>query len=600
MSLIYLVAYIILFGLFKNNRLARFHYLRHLRQLEKQYRLRLNISKISIKASQGIVLKGVFIQFKTFVIKIDLCLFNFSFLGLVSNGLHGWVTPTLMGTSIDQKEPIDYNFQNSGFPKDKNVNWDKRFFLLFKKTSQYLFKRQIKLKIFKMCINYHKIHVELEQLILTKNQFAFDFKIHKNKEQLAGYQATGSINSAEQNVTIQVVKKTIGQDYLTLSFDELEFIFHQKQLNTEISTEFEVSFVNLQILDNRICPERLKIDNAYLYVDLQASSEKFVIGKESGGSIGEIPFAFTFAHQYSENDILTLGFSVEVSQKLLTSCLAFHKIELGQVKVDGKLVLDLQLILNVIDPFQSYFSLTPISNSLYIVDLGNFNLSILNNSLMEIVECKLTLENLLPRKLVSEVSTNQVADNFLTIIVATEDYSFYEHFGVNPDAIGYALVSNIAKKTFSRGASTITMQVARNLFLNSEKNIVRKIEEILISLIIEKHCNIPKKRILEIYINIIEFGPGIYGIAQASKYYFGKTPGRLTVTESIVLSYVVPRPKHFHEALLIKTPQLLENLPRYFKQISKELVFKNLITEDEFRALDQEIIFANELGSIIL
>lgn len=168
------------------------------------------------------------------------------------------------------------------------------------------------------------------------------------------------------------------------------------------------------------------------------------------------------------------------------------------------------------------------------------------------------------------------------------------------DTMGNAIVSNIAKKTFSRGASTITMQLTRNLFLDSDKNVARKIEEIIISLIIENHFMISKIRILEIYINIIEFGPGVYGIDQASNYYFNKSPKQLTLTEAIVLSYMVPRPKHFHEALLIKTPQLLKNLPEYFIQISTYLFQKRLISEQDYKTLDTEIRFAGKLGKIAL
>src|SRR5206468_9824668 len=107
------------------------------------------------------------------------------------------------------------------------------------------------------------------------------------------------------------------------------------------------------------------------------------------------------------------------------------------------------------------------------------------------------------------------------LVIICEDPNFYEHKGIDDYAIQLAILHNFKLRKFSRGASTITMQLVRNLFLGHHKNISRKLEEFIIAWLLEKHASLKKERILEIYLNIIEFGYNVYGISEASLYYFG-------------------------------------------------------------------------------
>lgn len=126
-----------------------------------------------------------------------------------------------------------------------------------------------------------------------------------------------------------------------------------------------------------------------------------------------------------------------------------------------------------------------------------------------------------------------------TIIVA-EDAAFWVHNGVDWDEMRNALHQNWEEKRIVRGASTITQQTAKNLFLSPHRNLYRKIKEFFIARELEKHLS--KRRILEIYLNSIEFGRGIFGIYSASQYYFGKSPGELTLSEMVRLAAIIPAP----------------------------------------------------------
>jgi monofunctional biosynthetic peptidoglycan transglycosylase len=128
-------------------------------------------------------------------------------------------------------------------------------------------------------------------------------------------------------------------------------------------------------------------------------------------------------------------------------------------------------------------------------------------------------------------------------VMAAEDQKFPDHHGFDVEAIHKAVVEQIEGSGF-RGASTITQQVAKNLFLWPGRSYFRKLIEAYFAAIIE--ITWPKQRILEMYLNIAEFGHGIYGIPAASRHFFGKRPAQLTDTDSALLAAVLPNPKKLH------------------------------------------------------
>ncbi len=131
-------------------------------------------------------------------------------------------------------------------------------------------------------------------------------------------------------------------------------------------------------------------------------------------------------------------------------------------------------------------------------------------------------------------------------VLAHEDASFFSHSGFAPWAIRKALSRNLTRGRFVQGASTISMQLAKNLFLHREKYLARKVQEVLLTWWLETALD--KPQILELYLNIIEYGAGLYGITEASNLYFGLEPEDLTPAQSAFLASVLPNPKlYFHQ-----------------------------------------------------
>jgi hypothetical protein len=140
---------------------------------------------------------------------------------------------------------------------------------------------------------------------------------------------------------------------------------------------------------------------------------------------------------------------------------------------------------------------------------------------------------------------NQISPYLRKSVLTTEDPSFFSHRGFINEAFKQSIVKNIRTKKFARGGSTISMQLIKNAFLTREKTLSRKLEEILLVYIMENNRIVSKERMLEVYFNIIEWGPNVYGIGEASTFYFEKSPSELTLNECLYLANIIPSPKKF-------------------------------------------------------
>lgn len=140
----------------------------------------------------------------------------------------------------------------------------------------------------------------------------------------------------------------------------------------------------------------------------------------------------------------------------------------------------------------------------------------------------------------------EVSPHFVNALLINEDPSFFRHRGFIPQSFRDAIAAVYkADLKFVRGGSTISMQLVKNAFLKRRKTVARKAEEALIVWLIENNRLSTKERMFEVYVNIIEFAPNIYGIGEATEFYFNKKPADLTLAEGIYLSNIIPRPKAF-------------------------------------------------------
>ena len=141
------------------------------------------------------------------------------------------------------------------------------------------------------------------------------------------------------------------------------------------------------------------------------------------------------------------------------------------------------------------------------------------------------------------VPMEEISSALPIAVVASEDQKFPDHFGFDFQSLSKALREDRGRM---RGASTISQQLAKNLYLWPGRSLSRKAIEAWLTVLIE--LTWPKHRILEVYLNVVEFGPQVYGVDAASRRFFGKPPGRVTPREAALLAAVLPAPKRMSAA----------------------------------------------------
>lgn len=251
------------------------------------------------------------------------------------------------------------------------------------------------------------------------------------------------------------------------------------------------------------------------------------------------------------------------------------------IKVAGKLSYNLNLFYNSSQLDNLQFDSRLDKDNFRIVSYGKTDLGKLNNSF---VYTPYEKGKAMPPHVIGPENPDftrleDISPNLRNAVMTAEDPSFYRNKGFVEESIRKSIITDIKDHKFKRGGSTISMQLVKNAFLSRNKTLSRKIEEILIVWIIENTRIMSKNRMLEVYFNIIEWGRGIYGIAEASHYYFGKSPSELTVGESIFLASIVPNPKaglyHFQP-----DGTLRPGLHGYFNLIGRLMASKGLTARD--------------------
>jgi monofunctional biosynthetic peptidoglycan transglycosylase len=165
----------------------------------------------------------------------------------------------------------------------------------------------------------------------------------------------------------------------------------------------------------------------------------------------------------------------------------------------------------------------------------------------------------------SPVPLDAVSQRLVDAVIVAEDASFYGHHGLDFDEIGEAVEKDLATRSFARGASTITQQLAKNLYLGTEKSLWRKLKEAVIAVKLERALS--KRRILTLYLNVVEWGDGVFGIQAASTHHFGVGAGALSTAQAAALAAMLPaprasNPKHPSPRLERLAARILERLSR--------------------------------------
>lgn len=234
---------------------------------------------------------------------------------------------------------------------------------------------------------------------------------------------------------------------------------------------------------------------------------------------------------------------------------------------------------------------TGFSIYLYSVLHSGFDIESSHFDLLKKVARKIVYERLENKEVPHPwTSIEHTSREYLHAIVMSEDSTFFQHDGLNFGAMADALAENIKKRRYAYGASTISQQVVKNLFLTSDKTLTRKIQEMYLTRKLEEKYD--KNQILELYLNLAEFGPDIFGIAAASYRYFQKPPSEINAAEAAYIALMLPSPrKNYH--ILYVNQSINPARKRKILRILRDMMVQEYITPEQFQSYRDYAYFPN-------
>jgi hypothetical protein len=415
-------------------------------------------------------------------------------------------------------------------------------------------------------------------LILSGDEASVSIPVKGRIDKTSFRSEVSLINSGGKLLPIPLIKDKYGFE---AGFDTLAIMLDFSDRDRHrISLSGKFNFSGFELSGERLASTSIKIgqfkssflahlDNHYVELD---STSKVDLNK-----ISLIPYFRMGIKENPEIELKILpvnwkaaDFFNSLPEGMFTSLIG--------LKAEGDLhyFLNFSVDLNIPDSLKFVTRLT--SENFKILEYGTDDYRMLNGSFYQRVfeKGQIKAEFLVGADNPDFVSFEEISPFLRAAVMTSEDGGFFYHDGFNPEAFRQSIVTNIKENRFARGGSTLTMQLVKNVFLTRNKTIARKIEEALIVWMIESQNLVPKKRMYEVYLNLIEWGPGIYGINQASRFYFNKRPLDLNLQESIFLASIVPLPKWYKYTFETNgIPKLF--FSNYFHNMEELMVKKQFI-----------------------
>jgi hypothetical protein len=338
--------------------------------------------------------------------------------------------------------------------------------------------------------------------------------------------------------------------HLKSSFDSIRLnIENIDRSGDELHIDGFTSITNLRINHPKIASKDVLIKNARFDYRFLLGSDFISIDSSSTIQFNKVKFHPYVAYETGSDTIYKLKVAIPKmkAQDFISSLPDGLFSNFKGMEAEGSIDYKLDFKFNKNKPDQLIFDSNLKKENLKIIKYGAANL----NKLTGDFTYRAIIKNILQRPvLVGNANPNytpldQISPYLKKCVLTTEDPSFFSHQGFINEAFKQSIAKNIKTKQFSRGASTISMQLIKNVFLTREKTVSRKLEEILLVYILENNRIASKERMLEVYFNIIEWGPNVYGIGEASRFYFQKSPIELTLNECLYLARIIPSPRKF-------------------------------------------------------
>src|SRR5690606_35370593 len=347
------------------------------------------------------------------------------------------------------------------------------------------------------------------------------------------------------NVEFPLLEKKYG---LKLNFDTLEA--HLKRVRwkgEDFHIEASGRLVNLLLNHWRIASNNVVVPSGSMDAEIVIGPSSITLAESS-----EVRLEKLKAHPYAKLDLLphkTYALGLEVpetpAQEVFNSFPKGLFESLDGIKTSGTMKYSFDFFLDTEQPDSVELNSALEEKGFKVVAYGKTNFGKINSPFIytPVEDGKPVREIVVGPTNPNFTPLNNISPLLRNAVLTAEDPSFFLHEGFVKESIEASIATNFKEKAFKRGGSTISMQLVKNVYLDREKTLARKVEEMLIVWLIEHNNIVSKERMFEVYLNIIEWGRNVYGVNEASHYYFSKSPSELSLGESIFLASIVPRPK---------------------------------------------------------
>jgi hypothetical protein len=400
-------------------------------------------------------------------------------------------------------------------------------------------------------INFHKLRLVNQQL---ETLIKVETKAFTQRIRIAGFADPRNKKADIRffNIDTGAIKVPyLDERYgLKSSFDSIRLnIQNIDKSGGELHIDGFASIANLMINHKKIANKNVMVKKAKFDFRFLLGSDFVSIESSSTAEFNKIKFHPYLAYETQEDTIYKLKVAIPKmkAQDFIASLPDGLFTHFQGMQAEGNFEYTLDFMFNKNKPNQLVFDSNLKKENLKITKYGQANLNKLNGEFVY----RAIINNVLQRPvLVGSENPNYTPLDLISpylqkCVLTSEDPSFFSHHGFINEAFKQSILKNIRTKKFSRGASTISMQLIKNVFLTREKTVSRKLEEILLVYILENNRIASKERMLEVYFNVIEWGPNVYGIGEAAQFYFQKSPADLTLKECLFLATIVPKPKKF-------------------------------------------------------
>ena len=455
----------------------------------------------------------------------------------------------------------------------------------------------------------HAFHIDAKSIAIDKHELNSTFILNDTS---STWHAVGNVYPSDRKLNIQFYseKGPVELPYLkdkfglTLQFDTIATEMNDIEYRSnELQIFGKWSISNLLVNHPKISIKDVMVARASIDCNMFIGEQSISIDSSSVAYLGDIVAKPYIKYTLGKNKIYELKLNTLSmdAQSFFNSFPKglFNSIE--GIKVEGQLAYHLNFYLDAASPWKCKFNSELEKNNFKVLGYGEVNLAKMNSSFVytPFEFGKSTRSFVVGPDNPNYTPYDQISDYIKNALLTSEDPLFFSHRGFYMEAFRQSIATNFVTKKFKRGGSTISMQLVKNVFLSRNKTIARKLEEMIIVWLIENNRLTSKQRMFEVYLNIIEWAPNVYGIGEASRFYFNKPPSKLNLGESIFLASIVPKPKKFKYSFL-PSGALKPYMHNYFKFIGGLMVKRKFVSDFDTTNMYNSVVLRGVAKNFVL